>query len=108
MNTKLTLSNYAHDADTSWITSKIETNIWWQISVAHIESPGDECTYEEGRETWRAIMGRRPMPKWLKGGCQGMTNEGIPVWDIDEPDLDLGDLVLEDENDALVFSRERK
>ena len=47
---------------------QIETNIWWQISVAHIESPGDECTYEEGRETWRAIMGRRPMPKWLKEG----------------------------------------
>ena len=37
-----------------------------------------------------------------------MSNEGIPVWDIDEPDLDLGDLVLEDENDALVFSRERE
>ena len=47
---------------------QIETNICWQISVAHIESPGDECTYEEGRETWKAIMGRRPMPKWLKEG----------------------------------------
>ena len=37
-----------------------------------------------------------------------MTNEGIPVWDIDEPDIDLGDLVLEDENDALVANRERE
>ena len=34
-----------------------------------------------------------------------MSNEGIPVWDIDEPDIDLGDLVLEDENDALVFRK---
>ena len=37
-----------------------------------------------------------------------MTNEGIPVWDIEEPDIDLGDLVLEDENDALVANRERE
>ena len=47
---------------------EIESNIWWQISQAHIESPGDECTFEEGRETWKEIMGRRPMPKWLKEG----------------------------------------
>ena len=37
-----------------------------------------------------------------------MTNDGIPVWDIEEPDIDLGDLVLEDENDALVANRERE
>jgi len=37
-----------------------------------------------------------------------MTNEGIPVWDIEEPDINLGDLVLEDENDALVANRERE
>jgi replicative DNA helicase Mcm len=37
-----------------------------------------------------------------------MTNDGIPVWDIEEPDIDLGDLVLEDENDALVANRVRE
>jgi len=37
-----------------------------------------------------------------------MTNEGIPVWDIEEPDIDLGDLVLEDENDALAANRTRE
>ena len=37
-----------------------------------------------------------------------MTNDGIPVWDIEEPDIDLGDLVLEDENDALTANRVRE
>ena len=37
-----------------------------------------------------------------------MTDDGIPVWDIEEPDIDLGDLVLEDENDALVANRVRE
>lgn len=37
-----------------------------------------------------------------------MTNGGIPVWDIEEPDINLGDLVLEDENDALVANRMRE
>ncbi len=37
-----------------------------------------------------------------------MTDDGIPVWDIEEPDIDLGDLVLEDENDALAANRVRE
>jgi len=37
-----------------------------------------------------------------------MTDDGIPVWGIEEPDIDLGDLVLEDENDALAANRTRE
>ena len=42
------------------------------------------------------------------GVDEEMSNEGIPVWDIEEPDIDLGDLVLEDENDALAANRTRE
>ena len=46
----------------------MESNVRWAIGDARFESPGDEMTYEEGRSCWREIMGRRPMPKWLKEG----------------------------------------